>query len=92
MLKPYDARQMRCYPVSTRINHLGNDDEKCCATRGTRTDSESALFVVGALGGMNPHFYRLRKRDRRVWVWAAAQRGDGKSCERDFKPSPERHQ
>ena len=30
MLKPYDARQMRCYPVSTRINHVANDME-CCA-------------------------------------------------------------
>jgi putative SOS response-associated peptidase YedK len=28
-LKPYDARQMRCYPVSTRINHVANDDEDC---------------------------------------------------------------
>ena len=26
-LKPYDARLMRCYPVSTRINHVANDDE-----------------------------------------------------------------
>ena len=29
MLKPYDARQMRCYPVSTRINSVSNDDEEC---------------------------------------------------------------
>jgi len=29
LLKPYDARLMRCYPVSTRINHVGNDDEQC---------------------------------------------------------------
>jgi putative SOS response-associated peptidase YedK len=29
LLKPYDARQMRCYPVSTRINHVANDDEEC---------------------------------------------------------------
>jgi hypothetical protein len=29
LLKPYDARLMRCYPVSTRINHLANDDEEC---------------------------------------------------------------
>jgi putative SOS response-associated peptidase YedK len=28
-LKPYDARHMRCYPVSTRINHVANDDEDC---------------------------------------------------------------
>jgi putative SOS response-associated peptidase YedK len=29
MLKPYDARLMRCYPVSSRINHVANDDEEC---------------------------------------------------------------
>ena len=28
-LKPCDARLMRCYPVSTRINHFANDDEEC---------------------------------------------------------------
>ena len=36
LLKPYDARQMRCYPISTRINHVANDDEACSRTRGTR--------------------------------------------------------
>lgn len=29
LLKPCDARQMRCYPVSTRINHVANDDDEC---------------------------------------------------------------
>ena len=29
MLKPYDARLMRRYPVSTRINQVANDDEEC---------------------------------------------------------------
>jgi len=29
LLKPYDARSMRCYPVSTRLNHVANDDEEC---------------------------------------------------------------
>jgi hypothetical protein len=29
LLKPYDARVMRCYPVSTRINHVANDDPEC---------------------------------------------------------------
>ena len=28
-LKPYDAQQMRSYPVSMRINHVANDDEEC---------------------------------------------------------------
>ena len=27
LLRPYDARLMRCYPVSTRINHVANDEE-----------------------------------------------------------------
>jgi putative SOS response-associated peptidase YedK len=31
LLKPYDARAMRCYPISTRINHVVNDDEDCSA-------------------------------------------------------------
>jgi putative SOS response-associated peptidase YedK len=31
LLKPYDARRMRCYPVSSRINRVGNDDEDCSA-------------------------------------------------------------
>jgi putative SOS response-associated peptidase YedK len=29
ILKPYDARVMRCYPVSSRVNHVGNDDADC---------------------------------------------------------------
>src|SRR5947209_15765590 len=29
LLKPYDARLMRCYPISTRSNHVGNDREEC---------------------------------------------------------------
>ena len=29
LLKPCDARLMRSYPISTRINHVVNDDEDC---------------------------------------------------------------
>lgn len=29
LLKPFDAGLMRSYPVSTRINHVANDDEEC---------------------------------------------------------------
>jgi len=29
MLKPYEARLMRCYPVSSRVNYVANDDEGC---------------------------------------------------------------
>jgi putative SOS response-associated peptidase YedK len=31
LLKPYDARLMRCHPVSSRINHVANDDAACCS-------------------------------------------------------------
>jgi putative SOS response-associated peptidase YedK len=31
LLRPCDPRLMRCYPVSTRINHVANDDEACSA-------------------------------------------------------------
>jgi hypothetical protein len=31
LLKLFDARLMRCYPVSTRINHVANDDKECSA-------------------------------------------------------------
>jgi len=31
LLKPYDVRLMRSYPVSTRINHVANDDAGCSA-------------------------------------------------------------
>ena len=31
LLKPFDARLMRCYSVSMRINHVANDDEECSA-------------------------------------------------------------
>lgn len=29
LLKPYDARDMRAYPVSSRINQVANDDPAC---------------------------------------------------------------
>jgi putative SOS response-associated peptidase YedK len=29
LLKPLDGSPMRCYPVSTRINHVANDDQEC---------------------------------------------------------------
>ena len=31
LLKPYDAKSMRSYPVSTRINSVVNDDAECSA-------------------------------------------------------------
>ena len=29
LLKPYDARLMRCYTVSGQINSVANDDKEC---------------------------------------------------------------
>jgi putative SOS response-associated peptidase YedK len=29
LLKPFEARLMRCYPVSTRVNHVAQDDPEC---------------------------------------------------------------
>jgi putative SOS response-associated peptidase YedK len=31
LLKPFDAAAMRCYPISSRINHVANDDAECSA-------------------------------------------------------------
>jgi putative SOS response-associated peptidase YedK len=31
LLKPYDARLMRYYPVSARVNNVASDDEECSA-------------------------------------------------------------
>jgi putative SOS response-associated peptidase YedK len=31
LLSPFDARLMRCYPVSTRVNSVVNDDAECSA-------------------------------------------------------------
>jgi putative SOS response-associated peptidase YedK len=31
LLKPYDARLMRSYPVSSGVNSVVNDDEACSA-------------------------------------------------------------
>lgn len=43
MLRPCDARLMRCYPVSTRINHVANDDEECLRPV-VITDTQNRLF------------------------------------------------
>jgi putative SOS response-associated peptidase YedK len=43
MLKPFDARQMRSYPTSTRINHVANDDEACSAPVEL-TETQAGLF------------------------------------------------
>jgi putative SOS response-associated peptidase YedK len=44
MLKPYDARVMRCFPVSTRVNHTANDDSDCSAPVAVESASQWRLF------------------------------------------------
>jgi putative SOS response-associated peptidase YedK len=44
LLKPYDARSMRSYPVGTRINHVGNDDEEC-SRRAELAELQKRLFA-----------------------------------------------
>jgi putative SOS response-associated peptidase YedK len=43
LLKPYNARLMRCYPISTRINHVANDDE-ACSTPVELAQTQARLF------------------------------------------------
>lgn len=43
LLKPYDARQMRSFPISTRINHVANDDE-ACSTPVELSQAQNLLF------------------------------------------------
>jgi len=43
MLKPFDARLMRCYPVSPRINYFANDDAECSAPVKL-TETQAGLF------------------------------------------------
>jgi putative SOS response-associated peptidase YedK len=43
MLKPFDARLMRSFPVSTRVNHAANDDAEC-STPIKVAQSQQLLF------------------------------------------------
>jgi putative SOS response-associated peptidase YedK len=43
LLKPYDARMMRCYPVNPRVNSVANDDAECSAP-DELPQIQSALF------------------------------------------------
>jgi len=44
LLKPFDARLMRCYPVSTRINSVANDDAECSAPVAEGERIQNQLF------------------------------------------------
>jgi putative SOS response-associated peptidase YedK len=44
-LKPFDARLMRCFPVSSRVNRPGNDDPECSTPVGITQPSRQSLLV-----------------------------------------------
>ena len=44
LLKPYYGRQMRCYPVSSRVNDVGNDGEECSRPLDI-TEAQNRLFA-----------------------------------------------
>jgi putative SOS response-associated peptidase YedK len=43
LLRPHDARLMRCYPVSSRVNSVINDDEECSLPTQV-SESQQRLF------------------------------------------------
>lgn len=45
LLKPFDARLMRAYPVSSRINQVRNDDEDCSKPVALAQLPEGQLFA-----------------------------------------------
>ena len=64
LLKSHDARLMRCYPVSTRINSVAHDDEQCSGPlaryrlrkrRYLDRDNVLRLPAFGALGHVELH-------------------------------------
>jgi putative SOS response-associated peptidase YedK len=44
LLKPYDARAMRSYPVSNRVNHVANDDAECAKRIELEAPTQAHLF------------------------------------------------
>jgi len=45
VLKPYDARLMRSYPVSNRVNQVQNDDAECSKPVELELHSQRRLFA-----------------------------------------------
>jgi putative SOS response-associated peptidase YedK len=43
-LRPFDARQMRAYAVSSRINHVEHDDAECARQVEVETPPQRSLF------------------------------------------------
>jgi len=45
LLRPLDARHMRCYPVSNRVNQVQNDDEECSRRVTLAAPPQGKLFA-----------------------------------------------
>lgn len=45
LLRPFDARLMRCYPVSNRVNQVQNDDEECSRRVALDAPPQGHLFA-----------------------------------------------
>jgi putative SOS response-associated peptidase YedK len=44
LLKPFDARLMRCFPVSERVNRVENDDPECAREVAPKSAIAPTLF------------------------------------------------
>jgi putative SOS response-associated peptidase YedK len=44
LLRPFDARTMRCYPVSSRVNQVQNDEEECSMRVTIEAPPQGQLF------------------------------------------------
>jgi len=49
LLKPFDAAAMRCYPVSTRVNQVLNDDAECASPVELERSPQGQLLSQGLL-------------------------------------------
>ena len=44
LLRPFDANAMRCYPVSSRVNNVQNDDADCARPAAPEAPPQQPLF------------------------------------------------
>jgi hypothetical protein len=81
--RPCDARLMRCYPVSSRVNHVANDDEGCSAPVGLNQAQDRPNYNY-----QNKH-HLLVSFQTRVWrVKTALDFADAGSIVGAFCQSP----
>jgi len=44
LLRPFAAKQMRCYPVSNRVNQVQNDDPECATPVALELSSQDRFL------------------------------------------------